>query len=175
MRQRRPAAEKSRAWLVEALLSLMAEKPYTEITITEITTRAKVSRRTFYRNFATKNDLLDAYSERLMLEYVEQLRVVANGPMEDIVLMHFTFWTEHLDFLAVLARNGMIYLVLQKYNEYNSEVAERSGSTRYLNTPKSEYARAFNTGGYFNLLFEWLRRGANESPEEMAATFAHTT
>lgn len=175
MRQRHPAAEKSRTWLVEALLSLMAHKPYAQITITEITTQAQVSRRTFYRNFTTKNDLLDAYSERLMLEYVEQLRVVANGPMEDIVLMHFTFWRAHLDFLAMLARNGMIYLVLQKYNEYIAEVAQRSGSTRYLNTPSSEYARAFNVGGYFNLLFEWLRRGAKETPEEMAAAFAHTT
>lgn len=172
MSQRHPAAERSRMRLVAALLALMAEKPYQQITVTEITDRAQVSRRTFYRNVTTKDDLLDVHGRRLMLDYVDHLRVVADGPMEDIVLVHFTFWRRHVDFLALLARNDMIHLVLNKYNEYIAEVAERSGSTRYADLAGREYARAFNVGGYFNLLFEWFRRGARETPAQMAAIFA---
>ncbi len=40
----------------EALFSLLQKKPYTEISIAEITRKAHVSRTSFYRNYSQKND-----------------------------------------------------------------------------------------------------------------------
>ncbi|HAO6436419.1 TPA: helix-turn-helix transcriptional regulator, partial [Listeria monocytogenes] len=40
----------SKKWIIEALLDLLKTKPYSAITITEITKRAGVARLTFYRN-----------------------------------------------------------------------------------------------------------------------------
>ncbi|MBZ9693497.1 TetR/AcrR family transcriptional regulator [Clostridium sp. M14] len=51
-------AEQSKKWLIEALFDLMEEKPYSTITVKEISDKAQLSRRTFYRNFKVKEDLL---------------------------------------------------------------------------------------------------------------------
>ena len=45
--ERNPLAEQSRKWLTEALLTLMKEKDYSEITVTEIAERALLSRSNF--------------------------------------------------------------------------------------------------------------------------------
>jgi len=46
-----PIAIQSREWLTNALLVLMEEKEFKNISITEIATKADLSRRTFYRIF----------------------------------------------------------------------------------------------------------------------------
>jgi hypothetical protein len=45
----------------------------------------------------------------------------------------------------------------------------------FADSPHRRYALAYTVGGYFNVLFEWLRWGAVDSPEEMAAAFASFT
>ena len=47
--------------LTEALFILMRKKPFEEITITEISKLAGVSRISFYRNFDSKEDVLVKY------------------------------------------------------------------------------------------------------------------
>ncbi len=53
-----PIAVQSRKMLVEALLALMQEKPYQDISICELTERATLSRRTFYRLFDAIDEIL---------------------------------------------------------------------------------------------------------------------
>jgi AcrR family transcriptional regulator len=42
-----------------ALLQLLETENFQEITIQEITDRARVSRRTFYRNYSSKEEILE--------------------------------------------------------------------------------------------------------------------
>lgn len=48
----------TRECLTTALMQLMKEKPLEKISITELVTRAGVSRTAFYRNYSTKEDIL---------------------------------------------------------------------------------------------------------------------
>lgn len=57
---------KSRAALQQGLLSLIAEKPYAEITIEDITERADVARATFYAHYRDKPSLLHEASRDLV-------------------------------------------------------------------------------------------------------------
>jgi AcrR family transcriptional regulator len=169
--KKNPIAERSKQWLVEALLELMAEKQYRDITIKEITERADLSRRTFYRNFIEKEDLLSEYARKLMEDYILRLRRVNDFSMHNVVKVYFTFWEEHLDFLKLLEKNQLLFLVFEKYNEFLPRIHEAIHSTKYDSAEHLEYVTAFNAGGYCNLLFQWLRSGAKENPEEMANTF----
>jgi AcrR family transcriptional regulator len=72
-------AHNQRERLIAALASCVAEHGYNATTITQITTAASVSRRTFYEHFAGKEecfvaayDALDTYLGMLMAEAVEQ-------------------------------------------------------------------------------------------------------
>ena len=51
----------SKALISEALLQLMKHIPYEEISISDLRTQATVSRNTFYRNFKSKDAVLDQY------------------------------------------------------------------------------------------------------------------
>lgn len=78
LRQRR-----SKQHLTDALLGLMEEQPYEEITVVDICQRAMVHRTTFYAHFEDKNDLfqyvlgnmMDRFSaERVQIEREKGLR-----------------------------------------------------------------------------------------------------
>ena len=56
-----PIARQSQRWIIQALLNLMEKMEYDKITVTEICRNADLDRRTFYRNFDSKNDVLEAY------------------------------------------------------------------------------------------------------------------
>lgn len=53
-----PIALRSKEWLANALLELMKNKPFREISISEIAEKADLSRRTFYRSFSSKEEVI---------------------------------------------------------------------------------------------------------------------
>jgi len=59
--------QRTRALLHEALGSLIREKPYDRISVTEILDRAKISRSTFYVHFRGKDELLMSSMRALLL------------------------------------------------------------------------------------------------------------
>ena len=54
-------SDASKALISDALLCLLKNTPYDEINISDICTLATVSRNTFYRNFKSKDAVLDQY------------------------------------------------------------------------------------------------------------------
>ena len=61
----------------QALLRLMTQKSYLDITVTDIVQEAKVARVSFYRNFASISEVLDsiadATAEKLNIEFLPLL------------------------------------------------------------------------------------------------------
>ena len=65
--------DQSRAWLMQAFFVLLARHPYEAITITQIADQAQLSRRTFYRHFTAKDELLQKYLKMLLDRYAQLL------------------------------------------------------------------------------------------------------
>jgi AcrR family transcriptional regulator len=63
--------KKSIAALKEALISLMVEKEFREITISEIVQRADLNRGTFYKHFQYKEDLFNDVIDDVMNDLIE--------------------------------------------------------------------------------------------------------
>lgn len=168
--KKNPIAEQSKKWLIEALLVLMKEKPYKDITIKEITEKALLSRRTFYRNFSAKEDLLSQYAWKLCNEYISCLRNETNLSLPNIACVYFKFWQEHLSFLEILQKNNLFYLLPDKYNEYLPEIYNIfKGNRHEYDSPENlTYVLAFSAGGFWNMLSRWILDGALKSPEEMS-------
>lgn len=59
---------KSRASLIEAMVQLVGEKPYPDITIEDVTARADVARATFYAHFKDKGSLLQEATASLVAD-----------------------------------------------------------------------------------------------------------
>lgn len=61
-------AEQSKQKLAAALLEIMKQYEYKEITVTQITQEARLSRKTFYRLFSDKDDILNLLFDGLFQE-----------------------------------------------------------------------------------------------------------
>ena len=66
-----PRQRKTRALLVKALAELMEERPFSELSVVDICSRAMVHRTTFYAHFNDKRELLSYLLSQLERECVE--------------------------------------------------------------------------------------------------------
>jgi AcrR family transcriptional regulator len=105
--------------LEDALIALTLEKEYDEITIQEITDRADVGYRTFFRHYSDKDDLLKDVLSTTMME----LRELMAPPIPEILadpnfkaanfkdgVVLFRHVQEHCDLYRVLLRSERTFV-----------------------------------------------------------------
>ena len=168
MLQKNPIAVRSKQMITNALLELMETKSYTKITISEIVDKAQVVRKTFYRNFTSKDEVLDEYVEILFSQYIEQLSNQTPFTTHNAVLTYFVFWNKNIVFLNTLINNNLSYIVLEAYEKYLPIIDEKYQQSELSQSKYYDYTVAFSAGGFWRLLCTWAKKGALESPEKMA-------
>ena len=165
-RQENPQKALSLEGITTALLDLMQEKPYKEIAITELSDKANLSRRTFYRHFDSTDAVIDHHLKNLCDELLVLFEEIVKTQQRDfafVVEVFFAFWVKHKEFLAVLHDNDLAYQSLQKFW---SEVRTRLLGDN-LSNYTLDYMYYFTSGAMTNLLIKWIEEGAIRSPKEM--------
>ena len=149
--------------LSAALIRLMHEMPFAEITVTDISREAGLSRISFYRNFNTKEDLLLFYMEQVVEAFEEDIYAEGACSLQRYFTMLFTTIGSYSDTIRETSNAGLNEILLKVFNRY------------LFRTPMQELGFTFNiynvrfyTGAFYNVLLEWILSGKKESPEEMA-------
>ena len=161
---------KSRQWIVESLLSLMREKPYGEISVTEITGRAQLDRRTFYRHFNSKDEVLTLYMDIMFDEYQRDIAREEQLSLYVVFRTFFRFIKRHAAAVRLLQESNLSLHLLEKFNAViiGLHNANKHRYEKREDLPNYEYALYFNSGGAWNITMKWVADGARETPEEMA-------
>lgn len=73
--------QKSVRDIKRAMMELIAAKPYRSIRVDEIAQLAPVNKKTFYRYFSSKNDLLCSIRDDLVAEASEGLKTLQSGDL----------------------------------------------------------------------------------------------
>ena len=94
--------EQSGRMIETALLELMREKEFAQITVSEIAKKADVGRRTFYRLYTGKEDVLHCYFDKLCQNYRDICPVLNKYDIDQIAGEYFGFWYQHRDFFYCL-------------------------------------------------------------------------
>ena len=68
-----PRAQKTRAEITQAFFALLGRRSYDRIRVSDITRKARVGRATFYAHFASKEALLHAELERVVMPMLTEL------------------------------------------------------------------------------------------------------
>ncbi len=170
---------RTRQALHQALIQLIGERDYDEISVMEIAGAANVGRSTFYAHFTDKDDLLRSGTVhfRDMLLRDHAARHKTDGP--DGHLLSFSrFMTEHLkerkDLYRALKRGRAGSIIMEAFRLYVCELVRADLSARARKTERpfeTELAVQFIVGAFMSVLMWWMDRGAKEDPTEIDHAF----
>ncbi len=169
-----PRAQRSREWMKNALLELIDEKDYEEITVSEITARAGLSRPTFYLHYKTKEeillDYLDTIFDRILEEFhefrqdseVDEPGFLAMTKMFDEIL-------KHINVFQVMLLAGVERLFLQHTYHRNLDYLEDLARRCEMNiaTEVLELSAQFLAGALVGVIISWVQSEIPHSPEQM--------
>ena len=170
-RSTNPSAIRSKKEITDALIKLMQDHPYSEISVKQIVLETPLERKTFYNNFSSKDDVLDSIITNAIHEYAVALTSSPDDPLSVI----FEFCDKNREMLELLHKNNLLYLLLLKLNVVIPELncsLDTSGNpfAQMIGDLDPDYLIAFNIGAIWNIIFKWVDRGMTDSPNEIKAT-----
>ncbi len=156
-------AKQSKEKLAKALLAVMERYDFREITITQITQEAGLSRKTFYRLFKGKEELIRFFFEGLYEECLAQIQSKQLHHYWDVVQCYFDFCEERKDLLLLLKRNNLLEMLFEGSYKYSFKVFAyvRSKETAETNLALLPYLLAYSVGGMYSMLLKWVENGMN--------------
>lgn len=110
-------SNQSKTWMENTLLKLMETESYEDITIQEITDNAGLSRRTFYRNYSSKDEIIGGCLEKILKEYEAAIKSESDLSMPNVARVFFYIMTKHIDFLSLINRHHLLPIFLAEADE----------------------------------------------------------
>lgn len=150
-----------------ALIMLMDQKDFKDITISEIAQKAGVSRMTYYRTYSSKEDILLQYFDDLTKQVINKIHDQPDMTVEQFFVLFFTEFKEYAHLLKYLYQAGLVSQMLDRFTEFLRYLYFHMGNPPYSKS-EIQYQIHFVAGGFFMLLYHWQETGLKESPEEMA-------
>jgi len=164
LRQNRQV-ERSREWILEALLRLMEKKRFSDITITEICKLAGVGRQTFYRRFASKEEIIKHELDRSFQEYMKNLfeRYGITPSPQEIIIEGFNHWRKNERMHLLFIKQNMDEIFIKSLEQHFNYFRKK----QIIQPEWDDYFPEFALGGILLVLLAWVKNGMQESAEEM--------
>ncbi|MFR9543588.1 MAG: TetR/AcrR family transcriptional regulator [Rikenellaceae bacterium] len=157
----------------DSLLDLLRRSSYDVITISEICDNTPLTRRTFYNNFSSKEDVVIFICNNLMDRYIDMLRSEERVTLATIATRFCQFGASNKELFMLIIDNDIYHIFVRVGIKRivdvgsfvpNSIVDEPSETQR-------KYINLFHAVGTLNLFEQWLIGGMKESPEEMSSIY----
>ncbi len=166
----------------EALLSLLLEKDFENITVKDVCTRAGVNRSTFYLHYENTADLLGEAVALIHRRYQQSFSelessgtAVTARPKKDLFFITDQWLLPWLDFVK---ENRRIYKAIhaqidvfgveRTYRDYFRNVFSPILSVHGVAAEKHEYIMEFYRHGLVAVMLKWVEVDCRESAEKIA-------
>lgn len=165
---------RTRDTLGDALIELIREKPFEEITVQQILERAGVGRSTFYAHYRDKDDLFLSDVEDFLELFSTWLTRGGAGPQRLApvaeLCAHISDWR---DFIATLSAQGKLEDIWTLGRGFFARsIEERLRLARVTADPAQLAAQAHAlSGSMFSLIDWWIDHGMKTDPKELDALF----
>lgn len=170
--------KRTRQVLKDALITLMAEKEFSNITVQDITRIADVNRATFYSHYQDKIDLIRKTVEDILneLETILMDKISKNGDEKsnglqsyELLVLVFEHLRQHSDFYTVMLSSNRyprfwkgLYKIFHNATNRNIKLSHSDDSV------PQDILNSYFLGAYFGVMLQWLKRGMPYTPEYMA-------
>ena len=158
---------RSRKALNAALLALLEEKPFDQITIREITARAGTGYATFFRHYPAKEALLSNIASAEIAELLGMtIPILFDSDSHASTLALCRFVAKHRSLWAALLTGGASATVREEFIRQARDWAERA--PRPEGWLPADLAVVHGSGGTIDVLAWWLGRGEALNAEQIA-------
>ncbi|WP_125152932.1 TetR/AcrR family transcriptional regulator [Clostridium rectalis] len=162
-----PIVLRSKNWIVNSLIELMDKKPYSKITLKEISENADLSRQTLYRNFATKEAIIEYYVDGLYDDFIEIVSSKDNITLYDLLITYFEYWYKNKEFIKKLIDNNVYLTLLDLHLKYITSMATNKKFKGLTFISNDAYYNHFSAGGLWFALKKWIEDDTKKTPKEM--------
>ncbi|MBB4858418.1 AcrR family transcriptional regulator [Novosphingobium chloroacetimidivorans] len=158
---------RSRKALHAALLELLEEKPFDQLTIREISARAGTGYATFFRHYVTKEALLgDVASEEIAGLLAMTLPILHQADSYHSTLALCSYVAEHSALWSALLAGGAAAIVRNEFIR-QARLLPHAGQHQERWLP-ADLGVVHGTGAMIDLLAWWLTIGTDLSAEQIA-------
>ena len=152
--------------IIDAVMQLMTEKNYMDITVTDIVKKAGVARASFYRNFNSINDLIDVIVDEISDELIGDIFPTLYSSDErkwrEFLFNHFYRFTRKQQQMGKIHPQNLNVLFARMDNKM-----QQKESNLPAETIRDKYIAIGTVGLINSITKKWMDSGAKETPEEM--------
>ena len=164
MDKRQLANRRVKDKIERALMQLMSEKSFSEITVSDIICRSGVARASYYRNYYSKEEILLEATDNAKNSYHARLeKIGCEYNSYEGILLAFRYFKAYRKYILCVYNAGLSTIYLKLLDEY---LETEGGDMK--NTDIRRYMLYFYSGAIYNVFMKWLENEMQETPEEMA-------
>lgn len=153
---------RSQHMIADALLSLMKRKPFQQITVTEICEEAAIGRKTFYRNFEMKEDVLDFYLDHLCGIFEKE---ILGKTADEQMYLYFSFSKQNIEFFSAINQNGLLPLCQRKFSKFLPDTMPIWSEDAI----QQEYYSRYVTAGVEAIMQVWVEHSFKEDIDSVVS------
>lgn len=161
-------ALKSKITIADTLINLMESSYFSEITISEIAAYSNLSRRSFYRNFSSKMDVLHFKNEIIIDEYLEGVNRRGLQTVYEMLSYYFEFWYSKKEYINLLKRNNVQYVLFEVQRKVFIEKLPFQNAPWHWEEIDETIIDLIFIGGLWNVLNYYLDSEKDIDPKKLA-------
>lgn len=163
---------RSSQMIYQALATLIREKPFNKISITNIVKEAQVGRTTFYRCFDSIEDILYMRCDEVfdeLIAYVIRFRMGEGshdkGPQIKPMLRYFYLNSDIIELLLAAKR---LDILQDSFRERSKAMQMAAAQQLNIEDKYVAYGVEIRMGVTLAIVAHWVRTGKQEAPDELA-------
>lgn len=170
-----PRVTRTRKLILDAFMSLLAEKDFEGITVQDIAARATVNRATFYAHFVDKYALVDELTREGFAQMLRQRESAGALSADEQLRRLFLAVCDYLQVLQSHCKHGQFFdslaesqIKAQLRELVRATLRERS-TPRTHSDPRSELLTTIVSWAIYGAAMEWSQRPGKQPAEEFVA------
>ncbi len=170
-------SQRTRQLLSRALVDVMLEKRYTEITVQDIIDRANVGRSTFYAHYLDKDDLFVSDVTRVLDLLSQHIRGKGPGTafeQADLTIMFEHVQAHHSLYKALVKGGGIALVYATGHDRLRHNIEQHLGElvpNAHVPVVPIPLVADYLAGTIVNLITWWLDHDMPYTPTQMNAMF----
>ena len=168
----------TREWTFEALYKLLKNTDYDKIKISEIITKAGISRATFYRNFSNKDDIVKLkvkmFFEFFYLDIISYYKHTDHNDETFLISSFFNSVDEQEKLISTVINTNLEYLMEQGILQIINMQKDKFYKLVKSNSSIDKYTMDIVASSAWTLLSKWIKTGKKETPSELVDIYLST-